>query len=64
MSLALGVDNWWECFGDELWAMNLWRKNFVAQRDECHYRGRNQSLSGLIMVDNGRRIYISAFLET
>ena len=23
MSSALNVHNWWECFGNELWAMNL-----------------------------------------
>ena len=36
MSLALNVDNWWECSGDELWAMNLRRSNFVAQKTPCY----------------------------
>ena len=44
MSLALNVGNWWECSGNELWAMNLRRSNFVAQGDKCDRRGGNQAL--------------------
>ena len=33
MSLALSEGNWWKCSGDEIWAMNLRRSNFVAQSD-------------------------------
>lgn len=29
MSSALNVHNWWECFGNELWAMNLRCTNLV-----------------------------------
>ena len=45
MRLALNVCKWWECSGDELWAINLRRSNFVAQGDECHRRGGNQALT-------------------
>ena len=44
MSLELNARQWWECSGDELWAMNLRRPNFVAQDDEFHRRGGNQAL--------------------
>ena len=44
MSLEQNVRKLWECSGDELWAMNLRRPNFVAQDDECHRRGGNQAL--------------------
>ena len=44
MSLELNARQWWECSGDELWAMNLRRPNFVAQDDECHRRSGNQAL--------------------
>ena len=44
MSLKLNAHKWWECSGDELWAMNLRRPNFVSQDDECHRRGGNQAL--------------------
>ena len=44
MSLALNAHKWWEYSGDELWAMNLRRQNFVAQDDEHHHRGGNQVL--------------------
>ena len=42
MSLELNARMWWECCGDELWAMNLKRPNFVAQGDECYRGGGNQ----------------------
>ena len=45
MSLALNARQWWECSGDELWAINLRRPNFVAQDDKCHRRGGNQALT-------------------
>ena len=45
MILALNARKWWECSGDELWAMNLKRPNFVAQGDECHRRGGNKHKS-------------------
>ena len=45
MSLELNVRKLWECSGDELWAMNLRRPNFVAQDDECHRRGGKQALA-------------------
>ena len=44
MSLELNARQWWECSGDELWAMNLRRPNFVVQDDECQRRGGNQAL--------------------
>ena len=44
MSLELNARKWWECFGDELWAMNLRRPNFVAQDNEFHRRGGNRAL--------------------
>ena len=44
MGSALDAHNWWECSGDELWAMNLRRSNFVAQVDKCDRRGGNQAL--------------------
>ena len=44
MSLALNEGNWWECNGDELWAMNLRRSNFVAQGDKSDCRSGNQAL--------------------
>ena len=49
MSLELNTRKWWECSGDELWAMNLRRPNFVAQDDECYRRTGNQALSKLIL---------------
>ena len=45
VSLAPNVGNWWECSGDELWAMNLRRSNFVAQCDKSARRGGNQALT-------------------
>ena len=47
MSLKLNVRKWWECFGDELWAMNLRRPDFVAQDDEFHRCGGNRALFNL-----------------
>ena len=44
MSLALNVGNWWESSGDELWATNPRRSNFVAQGNKCDRRGGNQAL--------------------
>ena len=41
MSFALNARKWWECSGDELWAMNLRRRNFVAQ-DALARKCRNQ----------------------
>ena len=43
MSLELNARKWWECFGDELRAMNLRRTDLFAQDDECHRRGGNQA---------------------
>ena len=45
VSLAPNVGKWWECSGDELWAMNLRRSNFVAQGDKCDCIGGNQAAS-------------------
>ena len=47
ISLEPNARKSWECSGDELWAMNLRRPNFVAQDDECHRRGGNQALTGI-----------------
>ena len=44
MSLTLNVGNWWECSGDEIYAMNLRQSCLVAQGDEYHRRGENQAL--------------------
>ena len=44
MILALNVHNWWECSGDELWAMNLRQSNFDAQDNKCDQGGGNQVL--------------------
>ena len=44
MSFALNKRNWWEYFGNELWAINLRRSNFVAQGNKCDRRGGNQAL--------------------
>ena len=45
VSLAPNVGKWWECSGDELWAMNLRRSNFVAQGDKCDCIDGNQAAS-------------------
>ena len=47
MKLPLNVRNWWECSGDELWAKNLSRSNFVAQGDKSDRRGENQALKSV-----------------
>ena len=47
MSLELKAREWWECSGDELWAVNLRRPNFVAQDDECPHRGGSQALKNM-----------------
>ena len=47
--LSTNVGNWWEFSGDELWAMNLRRSNFVAQGDKCYCRGGNQALGILCL---------------
>ena len=39
----MNVRSWWECSGDEPWAMNLVRLNFVAQGDECLRHGESQA---------------------
>ena len=49
MSLILNARKWWECSGDELWAMNLRRPNFVAQ-DKYHRRCGNQALTDQILL--------------
>lgn len=44
MSLKLDACKWWENSGDELWAMNMKRPNFVTKDDKCHRRDGNQAL--------------------
>ena len=60
MSLDLNARKWWECYGDELWAMNLGRPNFIAQDDECHRRGGNQAVKSLLAVICHSEITINA----
>ena len=60
MSLALSARKWWECSGDELWAMNLRRPDFVAQDDECHRRGGNQALDEMKSIFHH---FYQAFIE-
>ena len=44
MSLTLNMGNWWECSGDEIYAINLRQSSLLAQGDEYHRRGENQAL--------------------
>ena len=50
MSLELNARKWWERSGDELWAMNPRRPNFVARNDECHHRGGKQALEDKFLM--------------
>ena len=56
MSLQLNARKWWESSGDELWAINLRRPNFVAQHDDCHRRGGNQAYEMYNENDHNKQV--------
>ena len=62
-SLALNVRNWWECTGDELWAMILGRSNIDAQGDQFLCCSGSQALE-INSNDELKRVHMESYPST